>query len=250
MKNNFLNKPVANIYFKPSHNSEVVSQILYGEKFKILLKRKKYIKIKTHYDNYIGYIKKDKFLENFKPSYKISKIKSRIFFKRDKRFLSSNHYLYYGSGVCKRNENKKYIEFEKNKWIKKSDIKNIDHHEKNYIKIFKFFLNTKYLWGGKTCDGIDCSALIQIYFYYNRIFFPRDTKDQIRFCKRKKSKNRLKGDIVFWKGHVGICLNKSRFIHAYGPKKKVIIMPTVQTIKLIDETANLKVKKVTNISNI
>ena len=250
MKNNFLNKSVANIYFKPSPNSEVVSQILYGEKFKILLKRKKYIKIKTHYDNYIGYIKKDKFLENFKPSHKISKIKSRIFFKRDKRFLSSNHYLYYGSGVCKRNENKKYIEFEKNKWIKKSDIKNIDHHEKNYIKILRFFLNTKYLWGGKTCDGIDCSALIQIYFYYNRIFFPRDTKDQIRFCKRKRSKNRLKGDIVFWKGHVGICLNKSRFIHAYGPKKKVLIMPTVQTIKLIDNTANLKVKKVSNISNI
>ena len=250
MKNNFLNKSVANIYFKPSSNSEVVSQILYGEKFKILLKRKKYLKIKTHYDNYIGYIKKDKFLENFKPSHKISKIKSRIFFKKGKRFLSSNHYLYYGSGVCKRNENKKYIEFEKNKWIKKSDIKNIDHYEKNYIKIFKFFLNTKYLWGGKTCVGIDCSALIQIYFYYNRIFFPRDTKDQIRFCKRKRSKNRLKGDIVFWKGHVGICLNKSRFIHAYGPKKKVIIMPTVQTIKLIDKTANLKVKKVSNISNI
>ena len=250
MKNNFLNKSVANVYFKPSSNSEVVSQILYGEKFKILLKRKKYLKIKTHYDNYIGYIKKDKFLENFKPSHKISKIKSRIFSKRGKRFLSSNHYLYYGSGICKRNENKKYIEFEKNKWIKKSDIKNIDHYEKNYIKVFKFFLNAKYLWGGKTCVGIDCSALIQIYFYYNRIFFPRDTKDQIRFCKRKRSKNRLKGDILFWKGHVGICLNKSRFIHAYGPKKKVLIMPTVQTIKLIDKTANLKVKKVSNISNI
>ena len=250
MKNNFLNKSVANVYFKPSPNSEVVSQILYGEKFKILLKRKKYIKIKTHYDNYIGYIKKDKFLENFKPSHKISKIKSRIFSKKGKKFLPSNHYLYYGSGVYKINENKKFVEFEKNKWIKKSDVKNIDHHEKNYIKIFKFFLNTKYLWGGKTCVGIDCSALIQIYFYYNRIFFPRDTKDQIRFCKRKRGKNRLKGDIVFWKGHVGICLNKSRFIHAYGPKKKVIIMPTAQTIKLIDKTANLKVKKVSNISNI
>jgi len=92
--------------------------------------------------------------------------------------------------------------------------------------------------------------LIQNYFYYNRIFFPRDTKDQIRFCKRKRGKNRLKGDILFWKGHVGICLNKFRFIHAYGPKKKVLIMPTAQTIKLIDKTANLKVKKVSNISNI
>ena len=177
MKNNFFNKSVANIYSKPSSNSEVVSQILYGEKFKILLKSNKWIKIKTHYDNYIGYIKNGKFLENFKPSYKISKIKSRIFLKRGKNFLSSNYHLYYGSGICVKNENKKYIEFEKNKWIKKIDIKNIDHIEKNYIKIFKSFLNTKYLWGGKTYIGIDCSALIQIYFYYNRIFFPRDTKD-------------------------------------------------------------------------
>ena len=80
MKNNFFNKSVANIYFKPSSNSEVVSQILYGEKFKILLKRKRYVKIRTHFDNYVGFIKNDKFLENFKPPYKISKIKSRIFF--------------------------------------------------------------------------------------------------------------------------------------------------------------------------
>ncbi len=249
MKNNFLNKSVANIYSKPSPKSEVISQILYGEKFKILLTRKKWIKIKTNYDNYIGYIKNDKFLTNFKPSYKISKIKSRIFLKKNKKFLSSNHYLYYGSGVCVKNENRKYIEFEKNKWIKKSDTKNIDHYEKNYIKIFKSFLNTKYLWGGKTCVGIDCSALIQIYFYYNRIFFPRDTRDQIRFCKRKKNRNLLKGDIIFWKGHVGMCLSKSQFIHAYGPKSKVIVMPAIKTIKLIDKTANLKIKKVSNISN-
>ena len=64
--------------------------------------------------------------------------------------------------------------------------------QRNYLKIIKLFLNTKYLWGGKTSEGIDCSALIQIYFYYNRIFFPRDSKDQIKYCKRKKIKNLIK----------------------------------------------------------
>ena len=54
---------------------------------------------------------------------------------------------------------------------------------------------------------------------------------------------------MFWKGHVGICLSKSKFIHAYGPKKKVVVMTTKQTIELIDKTANLKVKKVSNIGN-
>ncbi len=44
-----------------------------------------------------------------------------------------------------------------------------------------------------------------------------------------------------------MCLNNSRFIHAYGPKKKVLIMPTKYTLKLIKRTANLDVKKISNI---
>ena len=133
--------------------------------------------------------------------------------------------------------------------LKKKDTKNINHYEKDFIKIFRLFLGSKYLWGGKTSRGIDCSALIQIYFYYNRIFFPRDSIEQIKFCKTKISKKLSKGDIIFWKGHVGLCINQSKFIHAYGPKKKVLIMPTNFTIKLINKTANLSVKKISNIKN-
>ena len=110
-------------------------------------------------------------------------------------------------------------------------------------------MKSKYLWGGKTPDGIDCSSLIQIYFFYNRVFFPRDTIDQIKFCKEKKKKIFSEGDIIFWKGHVGICLNRFKFIHAYGPKKKVVIMPTNQTIHHIKKTAKLTIKKISNINN-
>ena len=188
MKNNFFNHSVANINSKPSLNSEVTSQILYGEQFKILSKKKDWIKIKTNFDNYVGYIKKGKYYQNFKPTNKVCKVKTQIFKKINKKFLPINNFLYFATGISVKNKDKNYIEFEKNKWIKKEDIKKIDHHEKNFVKILKLFLNSKYLWGGKTSNGIDCSALIQIYFYYNRIFFPRDTKDQIRFCKKKQIK--------------------------------------------------------------
>ena len=60
MKNNFFNYSISNIYLKPSFNSEVISQILYGEKFKILSKERNWVKIKTSFDNYIGFIKKKK----------------------------------------------------------------------------------------------------------------------------------------------------------------------------------------------
>ena len=249
MKNNFFNSSLANIYSKPTSKSEVLSQILYGEKFKILNKKKGWVKIRTNYDNYIGFIKKDNFYKKFNPKFKISKSKSKIFIRKNNRFLPSKKYLYFASGISVLNSNKNFIEFEKNAWIKKNDTKTIFHQEKNFIKILKLFLNSKYLWGGKTSDGIDCSALIQIFFYYNRIFFPRDSKDQIKFCKKNRKKKLVKGDIIFWKGHVGMCLNNSKFIHAYGPRKKVTIMPIKLTINLIYKTANLVVKKISNIKN-
>ena len=84
MKNKFLNKPFANIYLKPSEKTEVVSQILYGEKFEIIFQKKNWAKIKTNFDNYIGFIKIMKFKENFSPLRKIFKKKSRIFKKKKK----------------------------------------------------------------------------------------------------------------------------------------------------------------------
>ena len=245
MINNF---PLIDIYRYPKTNSELSSQMLYGEKFNVIYKKGNWLKIKTNYEYYTGYIKNKKFLANFDPKFKISKIKSEIFTIKNQKLKKTNKFLYFGSRIMKIRENKKFIEFERNKWIKKKDLKKVNHFEKNYSKIFRLFLNSKYLWGGKTADGIDCSSLIQIYFYYNRVFFPRDTKDQIKYCKRGSKKTFLKGDIIFWKGHVGICLNRFKFIHAYGPKKKVLIMPTNLTIQHIRNTSQLIVKKVSNIN--
>ena len=63
MKNNFYFKePFLNIYKLPNTRSEVTSQILYGERFKILSKKKGWIKIKSLYDRYIGFIKDKKYV--------------------------------------------------------------------------------------------------------------------------------------------------------------------------------------------
>ena len=242
MKNKFFNKSIGNINSEPFLNSEVTSQILYGEKFKILSKNKGWVKIKTKYDNYTGFIKNDKFFKKFKPTNKVYKLRSRIFKKKGNKFFQTKKFLYFGSGISVTNKKKKFFEFEKNKWIKINDTKKINHLEKNLIKILKLFVNVKYLWGGKSSEGIDCSALIQIFFYYNRIFFPRDSKDQLKYCKKKANKKIFKKNIIFWKGHVAYCLNKKDLIHAYGPKKKVVIMNIKQTISKIFENTKLKPK--------
>ncbi len=231
----------SNIYKNPSKRSEVTSQIIYGEKFKILAKNKKWIKIKTLFDNYNGFIKNSKYTEKFSPNYKVSSLKAKIFKKPG---IGTNIWLPFASKLSVFEQNKNYVKIEKNKWIKKADIKKINHKENNFTKIFKKFLDVKYVWGGKTFKGIDCSALLQIFYFYNNSFYPRDTKDQIKYTKRN-SKKRLfkKGDIIFWKGHVAMCLNSKQLIHAYGPERKVIIMTIIETINRIEKNCQAKDKK-------
>ena len=246
MQNNFyFIGNFSNIYKNPSRKSEVTSQIVYGEKFKILEKNKNWIKIKTLFDNYKGFIKNSKYLEKFSPNYKVSSLKAKIFKKPG---IGTKSWLPFSAKLSVFEQNRNYVKNEKNKWIRKTDIKKLNHIENNFIKIFKKFLNVKYVWGGKTFHGIDCSALLQIFFYYNSSFYPRDTKDQIKYTKKNSKKRKFKkGDIIFWKGHVAICLNSKQLIHAYGPEKKVIIMPILETINRIEKTAKLKVKKVSRI---
>ena len=86
-----------------------------------------------------------------------------------------------------------------------------------------------------------------MFFYYNNLFYPRDTKDQIKYSINKISKKLKKGDIIFWKGHVAVCINSNQLIHAYGPEKKVLIMPIKKTIARILNTAHLKVRKISKI---
>jgi cell wall-associated NlpC family hydrolase len=246
MKNNFFFKnKLANIYEKSSKESSISSQILYGEKFKVLSKNKSWLKIKTSYDNYIGYIKDENYTDDHNPTHKIFSLKANIFGKQKHK---TKYFLPFASKISIIQTDKKFVEFEKNKWVIKKDIKRINHIEKSYLKILKLFLKTKYVWGGKTYKGIDCSGILQLFYYYNNKFYPRDTKDQLKYSKRNiKISKFKKGDVIFWKGHVAICIDAKKLIHAYGPEKKVLIMSITKTIDRIEKTAKLIVKKISSI---
>ena len=243
----FCRNSYLNVYELASKKSNISTQLLYGEKFKVIKKIKDFLKIKTDFDNYTGYIKVKKFNKKLNKTHKVSVLKSKIYSKPKNKF-GTKKYLPISSEIETLEKKNNFIMFEKNKWISLNELEIIKKQNINFTKIFKLFLVCKYKWGGKSFDGIDCSALLQIFYKFNNKFFPRDTTDQIRVTNGVvKKKNFKKGDIIFWKGHVAICLNSRNLIHAYGPRKKVLIMPINKTIKLIERTANLKVAKVISI---
>ena len=236
----FLNiQPIINLHKKSSSESEIVTQIIYGEAFKIINKSAKWIKIRIKEDNYIGYIKRRKFISYLKPTHKVSALFANIYKTPD--FKSKTGKLSYVSKIKVDEINSKFAKFQ-NKWIEIKNIKPLKYRNKDIFKDIKMFKNIKYKWGGKTFEGIDCSALVQVCLNYNNRFCPRDTGQQVNFFKKNINlKNIKKNDIIYWKGHVAIALSGKKLIHAYGPKKRTLVMDTKKTIELIKKTSNLKI---------
>ena len=247
MKNSFGNNlSIINLHKKKSIKSSLDTQLLYGDNFKLIKKYNGWQKIRINKDGYIGYIKNEKFPKPIQSNFKVSVLKASLF-NGDYSKRKLKKFLPYNSEVKIIKKVGKFGKFD-NYWIKINDLKKINFKNKDIFKGIKFFKNTKYLWGGKSFKGIDCSALVQIFLNYNNRYCPRDSKDQEKYFKKRiKIKNIKKNDLIFWKGHVAVALSKNKLIHAYGPLKKVVVMDIKKTIKRIDKTANLKITSIRRI---
>ncbi len=232
-----VNKTFINVYKRNSTSSNIVTQLLYGDTFKIIKKKGSWIKIKNDIDNYKGFIKKNAFSFYQKNTHKISSLSAQLYSKPN---FKINKKVSFGSKIKVVKKKNNFYKFDRF-WIKKKDTKKINYKTKNLFKNIQNFINIKYKWGGKHFTGIDCSGLVQLFLNFNNKYCPRDTKDQIKYFKKKVNlKNIRKNDLIFWKGHVAIALSKNELIHAYGPSKKIVIMPINATIYRIYKTANLK----------
>jgi len=99
-------------------------------------------------------------------------------------------------------------------FIRRSHVVPADHFENDPAGIAALFIHTPYVWGGDSSFGIDCSGLVQRALMSCGKKCPRDSDMQFKFFNKVNRQNLQRGDLVFWKGHVGMMLDDKTLIHA------------------------------------
>lgn len=214
------NLSVTPLRVSASDESEIESQLLFGDYVTILEKGAPWIKVKNHSDGYEGWMD----------------FKQLVYINVDdfKKGISIKHPVL-TQGILPLNGPNGDITImfgsslpflDNGKIIIGSEIYNtktqIDITKKSTIDYFKMYLNTPYLWGGKSIFGIDCSGIVQNCFKAIGIDLPRDASKQVFEGKDIKWEDRQIGDLVYFISsngkvtHVGLLVELDQIIHAHG----------------------------------
>ena len=217
------NLAIVPIRAEASDKSEQVSQLLFGEHFKIIELTAKWAQIELAYDGYIGWIDNKQFQPITEENY--------LFLSKAPIVLNADLIDY----ITTPNNQLTPISLGASlSFLENEDI-NTDKYsfegmkvcgvkpKTELVKTAFMYLNAPYLWGGKTPFGIDCSGFTQMVYKLNGYHLLRDASEQatqgepLSFIEESEP-----GDLAFFDNdegriiHVGIMMENNYIIHASG----------------------------------
>lgn len=235
--------PVADLKRHPDRSGPTDSQILMGEEIHVFDRTNGWCWVQAEADGYVGYVEERAcVVGGAKPSHRIVAPRTFLYPAADLKFpptaaLSAGsrlsivdeaetrgtlYYLVEGGGAV----------------IARHCLPDGEAITKDYVSIAEDFLETPYLWGGRSGFGIDCSGLVQLSLALAGIAAPRDSDMQAAGLGRPIEAGDdialRRGDFVFWSGHVGMMEDTATLLHASGNTMSVTREPLDEAIARIE----------------
>ena len=225
-------KHYLNIYLEPTDKSETSSQILYGEEYEITQEiSADYVQIRSLVDDYTGYVRVKEQTYSTDISAKnnyVSNIKTQTYASPDYKTAPIATLPFFAQLSLTDTRENGFIQQHDGTWVWEDHTYPTQQPKTDYTQTALSFLGTPYLWGGRTHEGIDCSGLTQIALLAAGIPCKRDTHMQTNlgqafedYGNPQAPQNLKRGDIIHFKGHIGIMLGGHEILHATARHMRV-----------------------------
>jgi hypothetical protein len=213
---------------EPREQSEMISQLLFGESYQVLDETDNWISILTQFDHYTGWINRKLFVEISEPSFHDFSIKYPPVLASMLMIIESPgaapFSILAGSTLPGYNEKKNLLTVENREFhIRRSFGDTHAKSSESFPAILNMFMNAPYLWGGRTVFGCDCSGFVQSVYKIMGIALERDSSQQVHqgypIASMAKAQQ---GDLAFFadeKGklcHVGMIFSPDEIVHCSG----------------------------------
>ncbi|MDZ4723039.1 MAG: NlpC/P60 family protein [candidate division Zixibacteria bacterium] len=229
MNRAFVTTNLLDLWAEPKYNSERVSQLFFGEELELYDSKDGYVFVKQN-DGYSGWAD-ERFLKASEQTQKAVRADSENVvqtpfaktFGTSKGDVISPFSLFYGTKLHGKNvasqRNKFSLPDDSAIYLSRSSTRPVKQKNDKSLAVqivrdARKFLGIPYLWGGITTLGFDCSGFVQTIYGSVGVRLPRDTKDQIGSGKEVSRDEAKKGDLLFFKRHVGIVIDRESIIHA------------------------------------
>lgn len=226
--------PVTDLRTGPEGRRE--RQLLWGDGFDVLERRQGWAFGIAQRGGYVGYVLESNLGTALTPTHLVS-VRATHLYPRDDLKSEAVLSLSFGSRIRVVDERAKFMEVaigevDGGLFVPKPHIRPIERPFSDPVTVTQLFFGTPYLWGGNSAFGIDCSGLVQAGLLACGIECPSDSDMQMALGSEAVGPYQ-RGDLLFWKGHVALCVDEAVMIHANAHHMAVAYEPIERAVSRI-----------------
>ncbi len=221
-------EPIASLRRAPAHDAPLETQALHGEDVLVFEENEGWAWAQLQRDSYVGYAPANALGAETAPTHRVAVLSTFVYPKPNIK-APPLMALPLGARVEVKASEGDFHAAEGG-FIYARHLAPLDQFEPDFVAVAERFLEAPYLWGGRTAQGVDCSGLVQNALAAAGRAAPRDTDMQeaglgsaVGFDEGLRGLER--GDLVFWKGHVGVMRDETTLLHASGWHMRVVSEP-------------------------